>query len=545
VLVLGILGSATGDLLWDVTERVVDAPGYTSIVASVAYLASYPLFVVGVLGLLGSQGRRRAAQVLIEATVLAAAGWLVLWVLVVHPQLADGGLSFWDWVPTVLYPPLDLLVLVAVWRLGRGSARRSAPWLLLMAGFTTMFVADLVYALLAMPDGGFVSSVLNVGWLVSYGAIAAAAVHPAMRFLKADPEPDPERAARTRVALVTIAAAAPFVLLLLAPERVDAVTEVVAVTGVLIVLLTAVRAHLAAEQNRDAAAELAYRATRDPLTGLANRAALTDHVVLATRRAARTHRSCAVAFLDLDDFKLVNDSLGHAEGDRLLCTVAERLRRVTRAGECVARLGGDEFVVVFEDLDGVAETLAAAERIVEVLREPYRVGDAELTLRASVGVVPDAQRHVDDVDAVLRDADLAMYEAKEIAKGRVCLFDPEMHERAVALLARRNALANAVTAGELRLEYQPMFSTRDGRQVGAEALVRWWRRPTSSRWPSRVARSSRSATGCCGTRWPSWPRSDPRTWWCRSTSRCASCASRPSPCAPSASSPTSGSTRRA
>ncbi len=267
----------------------------------------------------------------------------------------------------------------------------------------------------------------------------------------------------------------PLALLLVAPHRVEAVTEVVAITGFLIILLTAVRAHLATEHNRAAAEQLAYRATRDTLTGLANRPALMDHLVLATRRAARSRRSCAVAFLDLDDFKLVNDSLGHAEGDQLLCTVAERLRRVTRAGECVARLGGDEFVVVFEDLDGVAATLEAAERIVDVLGEPYRVGDAELTLRASVGVVPDAQRHVDDVEAVLRDADLAMYEAKAIAKGRVCLYDPEMHERAVELLARKSALVQAVQAGDLRVEYQPIFAAADGHQVGAEALVRWWR----------------------------------------------------------------------
>ena len=111
----------------------------------------------------------------------------------------------------------------------------------------------------------------------------------------------------------------------------------------------------------------------------------------------------------------------------------------------------------------------------QVLAEPYRVGDAEFTLRASVGVVPDAQRHVDDVDAVLRDADLAMYEAKATAKGRVCVFDPTMHERAVELLARKSALAHAVRAGDLRLEYQAMFSATDGHQVGAEALVRWWR----------------------------------------------------------------------
>src|SRR4051812_19810184 len=253
VLVLGIVGSATGDLLWDLTERLSDVPGYTSTIANVAYLASYPMFVVGVLGLLGSRAMRRDAQVLMEATALACAGWLALWVLVVHPKLADGGLTIWDWIPTVLYPPLDLIVIVAVWRLGRGSARRSGPWMLLMAGFVTMFVADWLYAMLGMPDAGISSALLDVAWITAYGAIAAAAVHPAMRFLKADPEIDPVQAARSRIALVAVAGVSPFVLLLVAPNRVAAASQVVAVTGLLIVALIVLRTFLATEQHRDAA----------------------------------------------------------------------------------------------------------------------------------------------------------------------------------------------------------------------------------------------------------------------------------------------------
>jgi diguanylate cyclase (GGDEF)-like protein len=475
LLAVGVFGSATGDLLWDLTEHLSDVPGYTSMVANLAYLASYPLFVVGVLGLLGSRTTRRDVNVLLEAMAVAIAGWLTLWVLVVHPQLARGGLGFWDWVPTVLYPPLDLIVIVGLWRLGRGRTRRTGPWLLLMAAFVTMLVADLLYALLGMPDAGTASGLLDLGWISSYGLIAAAAVHPGMRWLEAEPETDPVRAARMRVLMITAACAAPLVLLLVAPHRVEAVTAVVGVSGFVVLVLTAVRSHLTAEHNREAAEELAYRATHDSLTGLANRASLMDNLVLATRRAARAGRSCAVAFLDLDDFKVVNDSLGHAQGDQVLCRVADRLRSATRAGECIARLGGDEFVVILEDLDGIDGALSAAQRLVDVLGAPYEVADAQFVLRASIGIVPDAQRHVDGVDALLRDADLAMYEAKATSKGRVCVFDPAMHERAVELLERKSTLARAVTDGELRVEYQPMFDALDGRQVGAEALVRWER----------------------------------------------------------------------
>lgn len=470
---VGIACSATGDLLWDITTQVRHLPGYTSWLANVAYLLAYPCFAAGALGLLGHRAARRDVLVLLEAVALAAAGWLVLWVQIVHPQLADGALGFWDWLPTVLYPPLDLVVIVMVWRLGRGHLRRFAPWRFLIAGFLVMFVADWLYAMVGVTGSDTVNEVLNLGWILAYGCIAAAAVHPDMVHLKGDPElvnPVPSRA---RVLGMTIACLVPFVLLLTAPARVSAVSVVVACTGMLIVVAVGLRTHLLAESGRTAVEQLAYRATRDPLTGLANRAALVDHLVLASRRALRTHRGCAVAFLDLDDFKAVNDSLGHARGDELLRIVADRLRSIARANECVARLGGDEFVLVFEDLEQEVDALAAAERIVTALNEPVVVGDVDVAPRASVGLVTNAQLHGDDVEAVLRDADLAMYEAKASGPGRVVVFDSVMRTRAVELLAAKSALARAVERGELRLDYQPIIDGATGHQFGAEALLRW------------------------------------------------------------------------
>ncbi len=470
---LGIACSALGDLLWDVTTLVGHTPGYTSWLASVAYLLAYPCFAAGAFGLLGQRAARRDVLVLLEAVALAAAGWLILWVEVVHPQLTQGGLGFWDWVPTVLYPPLDLVVIVMVWRLGRGQLRRFAPWQFLIGGFVVMFTADWLYAMVGVTGSETVNDLLDLGWIVAYGCIAAAAVHPDMRHLKGDPELVNPLPSRARVLGTTIACLVPFVLLLTAPARVTAVSAVVACTGMLIVVTVGLRTHLLAEAGREAVDQLAFRATRDPLTGLANRAALVDHLVLASRRALRTHRSCAVAFLDLDDFKTVNDSLGHARGDELLRVVAERLRAVARAGECVARLGGDEFVLVFEDLEREEDALTAAERIVTALGEPVAVGEVEIAPRASVGLVLNAQLQGDDVDAVLRDADLAMYEAKASGPGRVSVFDAMMRSRAVEVLAARSALARAVERGELRLDYQPVVAGSGGRQLGTEALLRW------------------------------------------------------------------------
>ncbi len=476
LLALGLLGTASGDLLWDLTEIFANAPGYSSQLANISYLAAYPLFAAGALGLLGRRATARDVLVLLEAAILAAAAWLILWVVYVHPALVHSDLGYWDWLPTVLYPPMDLVVIVVVWRVGHGAGgqvRRSAPWVLLMLGFVVMFLADWSYAMLGMPESGTAMWLMNVAWLMSYALIAASAVHPAMRYLRASPDTVGVVAGRVRGVGVAGACVTPFALALVARRDVAPIPEVVAIAGTLIVLLAALRYQLAADRNAEAAVQLSYRATHDPLTGLANRAALIDRLTLALRRAARTGSGCAIVFLDLDDFKFINDSLGHTDGDAALGVVADRLRSVMRADECIARIGGDEFVVVLEGLSGAEDAILAAHRIAALLAEPYQIDHATFTLPASVGVLPDAERYVDQVEAALRDADFAMYEAKARARGAVCVYDPAMHARAIEAVDRRRQLGVALDAGELAVVYQPIYRAGSRRQIGAEALLRW------------------------------------------------------------------------
>lgn len=177
LLGLAVALNATGDPIWDLTQVLGGAPGYTSTVASVAYLASYPAMI----GLLGPRRRRRDTVVLLDGTIVALATWLAIWVVVVRPGLATSGISFWDWLPTVAYPPLDVVLVVALWRIGRGDLRRSPAWLLLIGALGVTLAADTLFAVLGMPTTGAWDRVLSVGWLVGYGAIAAAAVHPDMR----------------------------------------------------------------------------------------------------------------------------------------------------------------------------------------------------------------------------------------------------------------------------------------------------------------------------------------------------------------------------
>jgi diguanylate cyclase (GGDEF)-like protein len=237
------------------------------------------------------------------------------------------------------------------------------------------------------------------------------------------------------------------------------------------VALQGLRAQVALALDRAAlTAELAARATVDPLTGLANRALFLERLGQAVASSAADGTTCALVLLDLDDFKTVNDSLGHLRGDGVLVAVAERLRAQLRAGDTAARLGGDEFAVLLERVGGVRDALAVAERLAAELRKPVAVAGREVQARASVGVRLAAGG---DPDELLRDADLAMYAAKRTGHGTVRLFDAAMHERALLRLDFEAALRRAVLEQQFTVRYQPVCELAGGGVVGLEALVRW------------------------------------------------------------------------
>ena len=217
-------------------------------------------------------------------------------------------------------------------------------------------------------------------------------------------------------------------------------------------------------------AQLTHQAYHDPLTDLANRTRFQQRVEQALDRAEQA-ASVVVLFLDLDDFKRINDSLGHAAGDRLLCTVAERLLNATRGCDTVARLGGDEFAVLIERVRGEEDAATVADRILRSMRASVTLEGGEVLVGSSIGI---ARATADDtVDTLLRNADVAMYIAKHGGKGRYEFFRPEMHASALERLELEADLRRAVAEGELTLAYQPIVRVGTREITGVEALARW------------------------------------------------------------------------
>lgn len=224
-------------------------------------------------------------------------------------------------------------------------------------------------------------------------------------------------------------------------------------------------------RRRDVEEQLSHLAFHDPLTGLANRALLRNRLEHSLVRIRRREDRFAVVFVDLDGFKDINDSLGHAAGDEVLCEIASRLRGVVRSVDTLARLGGDEFAILLEEITDEDLARQIAERALEAVCRPLHIRGLEQSLSASMGLV--LAEGGESAEALLRDADTAMYEAKSRGKGRVVLFEPVMHTKATDRLELASDLRRAVAEDQLQLLYQPVVDSVTSLITGAEALVRW------------------------------------------------------------------------
>lgn len=214
-----------------------------------------------------------------------------------------------------------------------------------------------------------------------------------------------------------------------------------------------------------------HLANHDPLTGLPSRALLRGRLEAAIEHARRSQNPLALVMIDLDNFKRVNDSLGHQAGDTVLCEISNRLKSCVRKSDAVARMGGDEFVVLLADLRSVTDAVEVCQKVLDCIAQPVLLGRQEIIVTASIGIgfFPDC----DDIDALFRNADLAMYEVKARGRNGYQIYTPQLAMQGLEQLQLESGLRHAVDANEFEIVYQPQISFKDGKMLGVEALLRW------------------------------------------------------------------------
>ena len=480
--VLMLVGQAlwvVGDALSSWYQDIAHVSTYPS-PADACYLAAYPLLAAGLLGVLRTRAGRRDVGALLDSAVLTAGLALLSWVLLARPTLEAAAQSHLAAVVGVAYPVADILLVAVLIRFVTTPGARTPAFRWLLAAVGLLVTADTIYDALSLWTTRDPRS-LDALWLASYLAWGAAALHPSMATLSEPGDGAPARFTGRRLAALAAASlVAPGILAVEQAFGLPLDVWAVVLGATVLFSLVVARMGLAIRQivavNRERVrlqGDLAYQAAHDALTGLANRAQALREIESALQRAQRSGELVGMLFVDLDGFKAVNDTFGHAAGDRVLTAVAQRLTGLVRGGDIVARLGGDEFVVLLETVADEAAVVHAAERIVATVRDPIGIGAGRhVTVGASVGVGISQDGAV-DVNRLLHESDTAAYRAKRAGRGRVEIFDDALRTELADRAEIEDALHVAIAENELLLQYQPITALDSGTVQGYEALVRW------------------------------------------------------------------------
>jgi diguanylate cyclase (GGDEF)-like protein len=454
---------------------------HDSVVAQLVTITGYTGLLAGIVAVLENGDGEPDRSTLLEALIIATAAALVVWFAVVAVARADGGgASASDILGALGYPAIDVAMFVIAGRALLRYRHIGAPlWLLLPALFAS--AATDIAGLIAFATGTISPAwIATGGSLVGNAFVAAAAMHPGLaQPLLADPRRGRHHL-RIRVALVGAATLiAPLMLLLYdviasgAAGRLDvpsiglaAIVIAALVIGDLYLLLSGLDRSLRTRSALEA--ELQHQAHSDSLTELPNRAAF---VVRLKEQLARDPFHVALLFCDLDDFKTVNDTLGHAAGDVLLVEVGRRLSASVRPFDVAARLGGDEFGVLLNGIARREDADRVATRVLEAFAVPFDVDCHRFSVRISIGIAFGVD--ASDPSGLMRDADIAMYLAKGHGKGRFERYRPSSLSGSGSRLAMQTALERAIARQSLAVAYQPVARLSGREIVGVEALARW------------------------------------------------------------------------
>ena len=471
----GLALMSAGDWTWTAIATFTDTDPFPSI-ADAFYLTGELVFAVGVLGILRGRLPGSDRSGILDALILATGFGVVCWVWFLGPMSA-GSTSAVGLGVSLAYPIIDIALLGIMGRLAMSPGPRVTSDRLLLLGMGAFLVGDLGLAWLQQQGLSTEGHAVDLAFLIAVQAFAAAALHPSMRSLAARDERESEGLSTRRMMILAGATLlSPAVLLVQASldTRVD--VPVIAIGTLLLFSLVLARLFLTVSELRRTLgerqkleAEFKRQALHDPLTGLANRVLFADRLEHAL---ARRRELVALLYLDLDDFKTVNDTLGHEAGDAVLAETAKRLMSAVRPGDTVARLGGDEFAILLGDSPDLRVAAQIAERLLSTLATSADMAGRLVVIRASIGISLGVSGTT-DAPSMMREADIAMYLAKGQGKGRYAVFEPTMHLNVVRGFELRADLEHAVARGQFVLEYQPIVNLATGRPVSMEALPRW------------------------------------------------------------------------
>jgi diguanylate cyclase (GGDEF)-like protein len=504
-----------GDSLWMYFEQILHQQPFPS-TADIFYLLFYPVFLIGFLRFpFRESSLNDWLKTSTDMLIVMLAAILILWNFILGPVLMAGsGQPLLMQFLALAYPVGDLIllwaVLVIIYRIPRNSINR--PLWVLAVGLSVIIVTDSVFVYQEIISAFQSYSIVNLGYTLGYLLFALAALYQ-VHLLNQD-KPLGEISARPSssnlLVFLPYAWSAGAFLVLSMGNQVpimmtlpQVITFVGAITALVIVRQFIVlqenqrlsknlqdalaRVRVQAEvlvktnqemqleiiERRRAEERLSYDALHDALTGLPNRALFLDRLTQAAKKRQRNKNfHYSVLFLDLDSFKVINDSLGHVTGDQLLIHTARVLSSCLRVTDTVARLGGDEFVILLDDTGTSDQVFQTANRLQEELGQPINLDGTRVVVSVSIGIVLNVAEY-DRPEDVLRDADLAMYQAKSNGKARYEIFHTDMRASILMRLSMENEMRKGLECGEFVLHYQPILSLPDNNLVGFEALVRW------------------------------------------------------------------------
>jgi len=447
-----------------------------SALPDVVALPGYVFLAAGLLGF--SRIRVRGTphtSVILDAAIAAFALFALAWTLLIEPVLLDHQAPVLVKIVLTAYPSMSIFLVVVTLRIVFNPSGKRVPALRLCVGaMILMFLGDTLYMIADINLVNVPPAVLDLPYALAILGAGATAVHPSMRELT---EAGPTTRMTTSPGRTALIAAALLVTTVLAAQLREFNTADRIVTSVTFFALSAAVVLRIIQALRIAARSetlLTFQANHDELTGLPNRRMLEDHLERLLRAGSVDETHVALIFLDLDRFKLVNDTLGHTRGNDLLVQVAQRLQSYVRPSDLVARIGGDEFVILLNHPITASQAVSMANRLLQCLKEPLVLDGIEFYISGSIGL---SFASGDDphalAEALIRDADTAMYQAKEAGRDKVAVFDESMRVQVEERVELERDLHNAILHQQFSLVYQPIVRLPRGPSVGMEALVRW------------------------------------------------------------------------